>query len=105
MTDCSRRTLRTRATEAGRVRRACDPMHPTPTTGGSTCRAEDTIPVSMGPRDEHPNECHQDELCCTSKALAWPLEATGPVKAVLCVVSSTPDTDFAAKLVDVRPDG
>src|SRR5439155_4724485 len=34
-----------------------------------------------------------------------PLEVTGPLKVVLYASSSAPDTDFTAKLVDVRPDG
>ena len=33
------------------------------------------------------------------------IEVTGPVRAVLYVSSSAPDTDFVAKLVDVYPDG
>ena len=82
-----------------------DPMHPVPTIGGSTCCTEDTVPVSMGPRDQRPNEYRQDVLCYTSRELTEPLEATGPVKAVLYVASSAPDTDFAVKLVDVSPDG
>ena len=82
-----------------------DPMHPVITIGGSTCCTEDTVPVSMGPRDQRPNEHRKDVLCYTSRELTEPLEATGPVKAVLYISSSAPDTDFAVKLVDVRPDG
>ena len=33
------------------------------------------------------------------------VEVTGPVKVVLWAASSAPDTDFVAKLIDVRPDG
>jgi uncharacterized protein len=33
------------------------------------------------------------------------LEVTGPVAVTLFAASSAPDTDFTAKLVDVRPDG
>jgi putative CocE/NonD family hydrolase len=33
------------------------------------------------------------------------VEVTGPIEAVLYVSSSTKDTDFTAKLVDVSPDG
>ena len=90
---------------AGSDRYDYDPMHPVPTLGGSTCCTEDTNPVSMGPRDQRPNEYRSDVLCYTSEPLTEPLEATGPVRAVLYVSSSAPDTDFAVKLVDVRPDG
>ena len=34
-----------------------------------------------------------------------PLEVTGPLAVTLFAASSAPDTDFTAKLVDVRPDG
>ena len=33
------------------------------------------------------------------------MEVTGPIKAMLYVSTSAPDTDFTAKLVDVFPDG
>jgi putative CocE/NonD family hydrolase len=33
------------------------------------------------------------------------VEITGPVKAVLAVASTSPDTDFTVKLVDVFPNG
>ena len=82
-----------------------DPMHPVPTIGGSTCCTEDTVPVSMGPRDQRPNEYRGDVLCYTSRALKEPLEVTGRVRAILYASSSAPDTDFAVKLVDVHPDG
>lgn len=82
-----------------------DPMHPVPTIGGSTCCTEETTPVSMGPRDQRPNEYRQDVLCYTSRVLTEPLEVTGRVRAVLHASSSAPDTDFAVKLIDVHPDG
>jgi predicted acyl esterase len=34
-----------------------------------------------------------------------PLEVIGPIALCLFVASSTPDTDFTSKLVDVYPDG
>ena len=37
--------------------------------------------------------------------LSAPLEVTGPVIVKLFAASTAPDTDFTAKLVDVRPDG
>jgi putative CocE/NonD family hydrolase len=41
----------------------------------------------------------------TTEPLTEPLEVTGPITVELYAASSTPDTDFTAKLVDVRPDG
>ena len=41
----------------------------------------------------------------TGEPLAEPLEITGPVSMKLFAASSAPDTDFMAKLIDVRPDG
>ena len=82
-----------------------DPAHPVMTIGGSTCCTEETVPVSMGPRDQRPNEYRPDVLVYTSDVLDRDVEVTGPVKVVLYASSSAPDTDFAAKLVDVYPDG
>jgi len=44
-------------------------------------------------------------LCYTSEPLTQALEVTGPITVRLHAASSAPDTDFTAKLVDVRPDG
>ena len=46
-----------------------------------------------------------DVLVYSTPPLTQALEVTGPVKVVLYASSSTPDTDFAAKLVDVAPNG
>ncbi|HXZ88251.1 MAG TPA: CocE/NonD family hydrolase, partial [Candidatus Binataceae bacterium] len=45
-----------------------------------------------------------DVLAYTSQVLTRDLEVTGPVSLKLFAASSAPDTDFTAKLVDVRPD-
>jgi putative CocE/NonD family hydrolase len=86
-------------------RYAYDPRHPVPTVGGSTCCAEDTVPISMGPRDQRPVEWRPDVLVYTSPVLETDLEVTGPVQVVLFAASSARDTDFTAKLVDVFPSG
>jgi hypothetical protein len=44
-------------------------------------------------------------LVYTSHVVTDALEVTGPVAVTLFAASSAPDTDFTAKLVDVRPDG
>jgi putative CocE/NonD family hydrolase len=59
----------------------------------------------MGVYDQRPVEERRDVLVYTSAPMEKPLEVTGPVKVKLYASSSVPDTDFTAKLVDVRPDG
>jgi len=44
-------------------------------------------------------------LVYSSPPLKRPLEVTGPIRVLLYVSTSQPDTDFTAKLVDVFPDG
>jgi hypothetical protein len=82
-----------------------DPEHPVMTIGGSTCCTEETYAVSMGPRDQRPNEYRPDVLVYATPPLERDVEVTGPVKAVVYAASSAPDTDFTAKLVDVHPGG
>src|SRR5262245_7369123 len=50
-------------------------------------------------------EARMDVLSYTSPVLAAPLEVAGPVVLRLHAASSAPDTDFAALLSDVHPDG
>jgi putative CocE/NonD family hydrolase len=58
-----------------------------------------------GPLDQRPVESREDVLVYTTNPLNNDMEVIGPVKVVLYVSSSTRDTDFTAKLVDVFPDG
>jgi putative CocE/NonD family hydrolase len=76
-----------------------DPADPVPTLGGTPEGSR------SGAADQRPAESRGDVLCYTTPALTEDLELTGPVHAVLFAASSAPDTDFTAKLVDVRPDG
>ncbi len=55
--------------------------------------------------DQRPVEQRKDVLVYTTKPLQQDVEVIGPVKAVLYIATSAPDTDFTAKLVDVFPDG
>jgi len=57
------------------------------------------------PRRRPPAEQRGDVLCYTSEPLAEELEVTGPISVTLWATSSAIDTDFTAKLCDVRPDG
>ena len=79
-----------------------DPANPVPSLGGNNCCG---TPTPAGPKDQRPIEARPDVLLYTSEPLSEPLEVTGPVKVVLYAASDAPDTDFVAKLVDVRPDG
>ena len=76
-----------------------DPNDPVPTCGGNT------LIIPMGVQDQRQVETRQDVLVYTSAPLTTPLEVTGPLVVRLFAASSAPDTDFTAKLVDVRPDG
>ncbi len=79
-----------------------DPANPVPTRGGALLM---TPEYRSGPWDQRPVEDREDVLVYTSDVLATDVEVTGPVKVHLWAVSSAPDTDFVARLVDVYPDG
>jgi uncharacterized protein len=76
-----------------------DPNDPVPTRGGTT------LGLPPGVYDQTPNEQRDDVLVYTGEPLAKDLEVTGPISVQLCAASSACDTDFVAKLVDVRADG
>ena len=80
-----------------------DPANPAPTVGGPLCC--DSNHLQPGPRDQKEVEARQDVLVYSTPALTDDLEVTGPVRLELFANSSTTDTDFTAKLVDVGPDG
>jgi len=74
-----------------------------PTRGGPVCCNPKSF--AWGPMDQRAVEERPDVLVYTSRPLRKDTEVTGPVRVVLYVASSAPDTDFTAKLVDVFPDG
>ena len=78
---------------------AYDPKEPVTTHGGNT------LLIPQGVADQRPVEDREDVLVYTSEALERELEVTGPINVHLFASSSAIDTDFTAKLVDVRPDG
>ncbi|MBI4553947.1 MAG: CocE/NonD family hydrolase [Candidatus Latescibacteria bacterium] len=80
-----------------------DPTYPVQTIGGNNCCSPHI--VAWGPYDQRPVELRGDVLCYTSPPLAQDLEVTGPIKVILYATTDGPDTDWTAKLVDVRPDG
>jgi uncharacterized protein len=77
-----------------------DPKNPVPTVGGGNLLAG-----GKGPMDQRAIQDRQDYLRFATEPLAEPLEVVGRVYADFFVESDAPDTDFAAKLVDVYPDG
>jgi hypothetical protein len=77
-----------------------DPNNPVPTLGGCNL-----FGCPAGPRDQTTVENRSDVLVFTSVQLKTELEVTGPVKAVLYAATSTRDTDWTVKLIDVHPDG
>ena len=80
-----------------------DPKNPVPTQGGAVCCNPKVFP--WGPMDQRPVEQRDDVLVYTSTPLQREMEVTGPIRVVLYVSTSAPDTDFTAKLVDVFPNG
>ena len=76
-----------------------DPKDPAATLGGNT------LIIPQGVADQGLVEDRQDVLVYTSEALERDLEVTGPIQVHLFASSSAVDTDFTAKLVDVRLDG
>jgi putative CocE/NonD family hydrolase len=75
-----------------------DPNDPVPTRGGNT------LGIRSGVYDQTEVEKRDDVLVYTGDVLTNDLEVTGPITLKLHAASSARDTDFAAKLVDVRPD-
>src|SRR5438094_954373 len=65
-----------------------------------------TSPTSTGTGEiDFGAEALDDVLVYTSAVMTESLEVTGPVTVTLYAASNASDTDFTAKLVDVRPDG
>lgn len=79
-----------------------DPGDPVPTWGGAS-RIHGIAP--KGPVDQRGIETRSDVLVYTSAPLDRDMEVTGPVRAVLHLATTAPDTDVTAKLCDVHPDG
>ena len=78
-----------------------DPTDPTPNIGGTTIYGSQIA----GPKDQAPLYGRTDLLYFTTPPLEEDLEVTGPLTLVLYASSTARDTDFAATVVDVHPDG
>jgi putative CocE/NonD family hydrolase len=81
---------------------AYDPDKPVIVHGGATLLAPEFRP---GPFDQRTVESREDVLVYNTPVLAQDVEVTGPIMVHLWAISSAPDTDFVARLVDVHPDG
>ena len=79
-----------------------DPEDPVLTNGG---RLNQYRFGPGGVQNQASIEERRDVLVYSSQPLASPTVITGPVSLTLFFSSSAPDTDVAAKLVDVGPDG
>lgn len=79
-----------------------DPSNPVETLGGTNLMSPY---YEAGPKDYRKIELREDVLVYTSEELTEDMEITGPVRAKLWITSSTKDTDFVVRLLDVYPDG
>jgi putative CocE/NonD family hydrolase len=79
-----------------------DPSDPVPTRGGAHLL---TVEYPSGAWDQRSTEARPDVLVYRTPPLEQDVEVTGPITVHLWAVSSTPDTDFVARLTDVYPDG
>ena len=80
-----------------------EPSQPVPTTGGPLCC--DERHERPGPLDQRPVEARDDVLIYSTASFTRDTEVTGPVLLEFYAKSSSIDTDFTAKLVDVWPNG
>jgi putative CocE/NonD family hydrolase len=79
-----------------------DPMNPVPTNGGANMHFMLHL---VGVKDQRQVEERDDVLVYTTPPLEKDMEIVGPVRAVLHASTEGRDTDFTAKLVEVRPGG
>jgi putative CocE/NonD family hydrolase len=78
-----------------------DPRDPAPTVGGAISSGEPVM--HAGAFDQSAAARRSDVLVFATPPLDHELEVTGPITVRLWIASDAPDTDFAAKLVDVYP--
>jgi putative CocE/NonD family hydrolase len=78
-----------------------DPSDPAPSFGGSLLPGA----ALAGPFDQRQRERRPDVLVYTSEPLTRELEVTGAVSAEIWASSSSVQSDFTARLVDVCPNG
>ena len=79
-----------------------DPHDPVPTTGGANIHF---FRSNLGVKDQREVERRRDVLVFTSPPLEKPIQIVGPIAVTLFAATDATDTDFSAKLVEVRSDG
>jgi hypothetical protein len=82
-----------------------NPLQPVPTMGGPVLGMVAGPGIIAGPLEQASIERRIDVLCYTGPELAEDMEVTGPIQMHLFAATTACDTDFAAKLIDVYPDG
>jgi predicted acyl esterase len=78
-----------------------DPIDPTPTIGGSIV----SYVYTPGSVDVSEVQRRPDVLTYTTPVLEADIDVVGPLRLMLWAASSAVDTDFAARISDVFPDG
>jgi putative CocE/NonD family hydrolase len=79
-----------------------NPHDPVPTRGG---RLNPDLNQAAGPQDQSLIERRNDVLCYTTPELKEEMEITGPLKLHLFASTSTKDTDYFVKMIDIHPNG
>lgn len=82
-----------------------DPNNPVPTLGGNHSSPHIAGMIRAGAEDQRPIEGRSDVLVFSSAPLEKDTEVTGPITVKLYAATSTRDTDFVCRLIDVHPDG
>lgn len=81
-----------------------DPVDPTPTLGGSVWPFA-LAGLVPGPADQRPLLTRRDGLVFIGQELSHPVTVVGPIRLHLEATTDCPDTDFAARVFDITPDG
>jgi len=79
-----------------------DPNNPVPTLGGAN---SNFLPYLIGTKNQQDIEKRKDVLVYTSPAFKQGPTIVGRLQAVIYAATEGKDTDFTAKLVEVRTDG
>jgi putative CocE/NonD family hydrolase len=94
--------IRNKRKAKGSDRFVYDPENPVPTVGGVNSHI---MPSLSGIKDQAEVDLRNDVLVYTTDPMDEDTEIVGEVIAKLFVSSDVTDTDFTAKLSEVRPDG
>jgi len=80
-----------------------DPGNPTPSAGGRSCCDAEVTP--MGPACQQQIEIRNDVLIYSTGPLEQPMRVIGDIRMTLHAATSTVDTDWVVRLVDLGEDG